>query len=104
MKSILALILVASIALIATTLQAQDYPTYGKVTYGHQGLPRNAYHPIYMPGTNQVVVAPNGAIHSYYAPGHATLGHNQEPAYYVPAFRSYYQAPGSLHYYYGVYK
>jgi hypothetical protein len=70
---------------------------YGSVT------PNTAFNSVYTPGFNSLSVASNGAVHSYYTPGHPSISNDRGPVYFKPAFHSYYQAPGSLHYYVGTY-
>src|SRR5262245_28160890 len=106
MKPLIALVQLLAVAVAfftAGSLQAQDFPSYGNVRVTGPRGSISAATPIYTPGTNSTIVAPNGAVYSVYTPGHPTFSGDDGPVYYVPAFRSYYQAPGSLHYYYGSY-
>lgn len=99
--SLLGAAVVAAVVLSPTGVRADDYPTYGSVYYPNSYHGRTAAMPIYTPGYGTTQVAPNGAIHYYYTPGHANYGNERGPTNYTPGFRSYYQAPGSLHYYFG---
>jgi hypothetical protein len=107
MKSFFSLIC-ATVAFVLTpaSSQADDAPVYGSVSYGPPVLQHYHTAPalsVYTPGTNTLSAAPNGAYHSAYAPGHPSFVNDHGPTYYVPSFPNYYQAPGTLHYYYGVY-
>jgi hypothetical protein len=97
--SLLVAAALVAVVLLPTAARADNWPTYGSVYSKY----RSPNYSVYTPGYSFTQVAPNGAIHNYYAPGHPSNGNNQGPQYYVPAFRSYYQAPGSLHNYYGSY-
>ena len=107
MKSFFALIAAAvtAVILIPGVSRADDWPTNGSVTYNRlgYGYNRGAGMPIYTPGYSFTQVAPNGAIHYYYVPGHNYSPNDQGPLYYHPAFRSRYETPGHLYYYYGSY-
>jgi hypothetical protein len=109
MKILFSLIVVTTLAVVVLTpasSQADDGPVYGSVSYGPNVLQHYHTPPalsVYAPGNNTLSIAPNGAFHSTYAPGHPSFANDHGPTYYTPSFHSYYQAPGTLHYYYGVY-
>jgi hypothetical protein len=106
MKRLFALIAagVVSAAMLGSTVcRADDWPTYGTVTYGRGWHRPPTTTPIYTPGYSFTEVAPNGAIHYYYVPGHPYSPNDQGPAYYYPAFRSSREVPGHVYYYYGSY-
>jgi hypothetical protein len=106
MKRFFALLVATAVSaavLLPNVSRADDWPTYGAVTYyGHYRNHAPSV-PIYTPGYGYFEAAPNGAYHYIYVPGHPTVANDQGPRFYQAGYRSYYQAPGSLHYYYGSY-
>jgi hypothetical protein len=113
----------------AAKAQMNEWPTYGSV-YGtpNQVIPRSSNYSsalgganqytlrnnmgtfappaqtsFYTPGYGVSTIAPNGAIHYYYTPGHPSTGNDRGPMYYAPAFKTYHELPGHIYYYYGKY-
>jgi len=108
MKALFALLATTAVGAalpLPTPSRADDWPTNGRVTYSYnRPYQRGVMNtPTYVGAYSYSQVAPNGAVHIYTIPGHMTYGNDNGPAYYYPAFRSRYEAPGHVYYYYGSY-